>query len=65
MLLRRIWNRKRLDIRSAHDFNFLCFLFRKRLDDHGIVYRVNLRLMDLCQFLHIITQDILSGCKGS
>ena len=58
-------DRKKFDIRSFYDFDLLCIFFRKRLDNHGIIHRINFRLMNLCQFCDIFAQNIFCGCKGS
>ena len=65
MLGRLLRNRKEFDVRSFYHFNFLCLFLRKRFDDHGIIDRIDFRLMNLCQFCDIFAQNIFCGCKGS
>ena len=65
MLLWFFRYRKEFDVRSFDDLNFLCFFFRKRFDDHGIIDNVFFRFMDLGEFLYLFSEDLFCRCEGS
>ena len=65
MLCRFFRYRQEFDVRPFDDLNFFCFFFRKWFDNHGIIYNIFFRLMDLSQFLYIISEDFLRRCKSS